>query len=166
MAGELYASPRSALPHAVVSSVLGADLGGPFQRGRGGPGGWWILFEPEIHLGEDVVVPDLAGWRRERVPLAPRGAAMDLPPDWVCEVLSPGTARLDRAEKSRVYAREGVGWLWFVDPAARVLEAWRLERGRWVQVAVHAGEARARVEPFDAVELELAALWGEDGATG
>ncbi len=107
IAGVLRTQPRPALPHATAASVLGMDLGGPFQRGRGGPGGWWILDEPELHLGEDVLVPDLAGWRRERVPTAPKGAYQELAPDWVCEVLSPSTLQLDRMLKLPRYARAG-----------------------------------------------------------
>src|SRR5688572_13466667 len=85
--GELYASPRPAAPHALTASIVGMDLGSPFQRRRGGPGGWWILDEPELHFGNDVVVPDLAGWRVERMPQVPRTAAIELAPDWLCEVL-------------------------------------------------------------------------------
>jgi Uma2 family endonuclease len=108
VAGELHVSPRPAVPHAVVASTIGMDVGSWFQRGRGGPGGWWILDEPELHFGADVLVPDLAGWRRERMSAPPSGAAIELPPDWVCEVLSPSTVRFDRTAKLAVYARVGV----------------------------------------------------------
>ena len=157
--GELYASPRPAMPHAVTSSVLGAKLNGAFHRG--GPGGWVLLDEPELHLGQDVLVPDLAGWRRERMPRAPRTAACTLAPDWVCEVLSPSTSRLDRKAKLPVYAREGVRHVWFVDPEARTLEVFRLEGAHHSPLATHTGTARVRAEPFEALELELAALWDE-----
>src|SRR6185369_17877981 len=107
--GELFASPRPRPRHAVAASVLGSDLNIPFQQGRGGPGGWWILFEPELHFGEDVLVPDIAGWRHERMRTIPDAAFITLAPDWVCEVVSPSTGRLDRSRKMGVYARECIG---------------------------------------------------------
>lgn len=161
--GDLHVSPRPASRHALAASVLGSDLGQPFHHGRGGPGGWWILDEPELHLGEDVLVPDLAGWRRERMPEFPDTAAFTLAPDWVCEVVSPGTERLDRAKKMPVYARENVSRLWLLSPLARTLEVYRLTESRWLLLATHAGAARVRAEPFEAVELDLALLWGEGG---
>jgi Uma2 family endonuclease len=161
IAGELYASPRPAVPHSVAASRLGGELIGPFDRGRGGPGGWLLLFEPELHLGEDVLVPDFAGWRRERLPTPPRAAAMTLAPDWLCEVLSPSTEARDRAAKLPVYAREGVRHVWLVDPDLRTLEVFRLEGAHYALLATHVGAARVRVEPFTALELELEALWGE-----
>lgn len=120
--GELFATPRPANPHAAASSTLGMDIGGAYQRGRGGPGGWWIVFEPEIHLGRNVLVPDLAGWRRSRLPAIPPTAFFTLAPDWACEVLSPSTASFDRVKKMRVFAAEGVGHAWLVDPGVRTLE--------------------------------------------
>jgi Uma2 family endonuclease len=161
IAGELFVSPRPAVPHAVASSHLGGELSGPFERGRGGPGGWIILDEPELHFGEDVLVPDLAGWRRERMPQPPRTAAVTLAPDWVCELLSPSTSALDRGVKLPVYARQGVRHIWFVDPVARTLEVLRLEGTRYLLLVTHTGMARVRAEPFEAIELELAFLWGE-----
>lgn len=158
--GELFVSPRPAIPHASATTALTGELVGPFQFGRGGgPGGWWILDEPELHLGADVLVPDLAGWRKERMPARPRTAAIELPPDWACEVLSPSTAVLDRTRKQDVYARVGVRHLWLVDPIARVLEVLRLEDGRWVVAATHGDLDKARIEPFDAIELDLALWW-------
>jgi Uma2 family endonuclease len=157
--GDLYATPRPALPHAHAASVLGIELGGPFHRGRNGPGGWWILLEPELHFGDDVVVPDLAGWRRTRLPAMPPDAFLTLAPDWVCEVLSPATEAIDRTRKLRVYAREGVGHAWLVNPVLRMLEVLTLESQRWVLVASYEGDAKLRAEPFEAVELELGALW-------
>ncbi|HCF57461.1 MAG TPA: hypothetical protein DFS52_05650 [Myxococcales bacterium] len=161
LAGELVVSPRPAVWHAVASSSLGMKLGPPFHHGDHGPGGWWLLDEPELHLGSDVLVPDLAGWRRERLPALPDSPAFDLAPDWVCEVVSPSTSAIDRAVKSKIYARERVRHLWLLDPRARTLEVMRLEEGRWVVVAVHAGDEVVRAEPFEAIELELAALWTE-----
>ncbi|WP_308789515.1 Uma2 family endonuclease [Polyangium mundeleinium] len=163
--GTLYAFPRPAPRHAHASSVLGGDLMGPFQRGRGGPGGWRIYDEPELLLGpkgeEDVLVPDIAGWRIERMPRLPSTARYTLAPDWVCEVLSPGTVTVDRAEKMPAYARHGVRHAWLVDPIARTLEVFLLEKGRWVLLGVYGGSAIVRAEPFDAIELDLAALWEE-----
>lgn len=160
--GELHTSPRPAPRHAVSASELGADLIPPFSRGRGGPGGWWILFEPELHLGHDVVVPNLAGWRRERLPsVTDDPPYLTLAPDWLCEVLSPSTYRLDRIKKLRIYAREGVPHVWLLHPGERTLEVLRLESGRWAIVATHADDAIVRVEPFDAVAVDLLPLWGE-----
>lgn len=160
--GELYVSPRPAVPHALAASVLGSEIGGPFQQGRGGPGGWWILYEPELHVGRDVVVPDLAGWRRTRMPAPPATAAIQLAPDWVCEILSPSTEAIDRVPKLRIYAREGVAHVWFVNPLTRTLEVLRLSNGAWTVAAAHDGDVAVRVEPFDAVPLELFRLWGHD----
>lgn len=157
--GVLITLPRPAAPHARATSSLGVDLGGPFDRGRGGPGGWHILDEPELHLGADILVPDLAGWRKERLPAIPRAAYFSLAPDWACEVLSPSTAGIDRGPKLRVYAREGVPHVWFVDPEGRTLEVLALDGASYRVHAVHHGAALVRAVPFNAVELELAALW-------
>lgn len=157
--GELYASPRPALPHAHAASVLGMELGGPFQLGRNGPGGWWLLDEPELHFGRDVLVPDLAGWRRERLPAVPRDAFLTLAPDWVCEVLSSSTEAIDRGKKLRIYARERVAHVWLVNPAVQTLEVLSLASERWTLVATYEGDVRVQVQPFDAVEVELGALW-------
>ncbi len=159
--GEVHVSPRPSFPHTVAASQLAGELIGPFNRGRGGPGGWIILHEPELHLRADVVVPDLAGWTRERMPRPPRTAASSLAPDWVCEVLSPSTVALDRGAKLRVYAREGVRYVWWVDPEARTLEVLQLEGTHFLLLDVHTGEARVRAPPFEAIELELVVLWGE-----
>jgi Uma2 family endonuclease len=157
--GELYASPRPATPHALSGSVLGQELTGPFQKGRGGPGGWWLPYEPELHLAEDVAVPDWAGWRRERMPRIEPAPFITIAPDWVCEILSPSTESLDRVKKLPVYAREGVKHAWLLNPLQRTLEVLRLQEGRWVLIASHEGDAVVRVEPFDAIELELSLLW-------
>jgi Uma2 family endonuclease len=157
--GRLVTQPRPGSLHAATSSMLGGELLGPFCRGKGGPGGWVILDEPELHLHGHVLVPDLAGWRRTRMPEIPQAAAFELAPDWVCEVLSPSTARVDRAEKLAIYAQEGVRHAWLVDPAAQTLEILRKEGERWLLLATFAGEQVARAEPFDAIELELGALW-------
>ncbi|MDY7232967.1 Uma2 family endonuclease [Hyalangium rubrum] len=157
--GELYASPRPASGHALATTVLADELVGPFSRGKGGPGGWLLLFEPELRLGRDVLVPDMAGWRRERMPEMPDTVGFTLPPDWVCEVLSPSTVVLDRERKMRVYAREGVRHVWLVDPKARMLEVYRQEGSRWLLLGTHAGAVKVHAEPFEAHALELGALW-------
>jgi Uma2 family endonuclease len=158
---ELLASPRPAVGHAHCAFILSVELGGPFSLGRGGPGGWWLLPEPELHLGRDILVPDLAGWRRERMPSppSPRAPFVPLAPDWVCEVLSPSTARVDRHRKLPVYFREGVRHAWLIDPLARTLEVLRREAGGWTRTATHSGDAPVRAEPFEAVVLGLGALW-------
>jgi Uma2 family endonuclease len=157
--GELHASPRPAPRHARAEGAIGALIGPPFDFGRGGPGGWWILPEPELHLGADVLVPDYAGWRRTRMPSVPATAYFPLAPDWVCEIISPSTAALDRARKVGIYAREQVGHAWLIDPIARTLEVLRLEVGRWVIVSTHAGDVTVRAEPFAEIEIQLADLW-------
>jgi Uma2 family endonuclease len=157
--GELYTNPRPAMPHAAAAGALFGDLYPAFHRGREGPGGWWIVFEPELHLGEDVLVPDLAGWRRERMPALPTGPWVDVAPDWICEALSPGTARLDRFKKLPAYAREQVQFAWIIDANLQSFEAFRLENGRWTYIAQHVGNEVIRVEPFQAVEIDLANLW-------
>ncbi len=157
--GELVALPRPTIEHQHTASVLTIEVGKSFGRGRGGPGGWWILYEPELHLGRDILVPDLAGWRRGRVPELPGGAFLTIAPDWICEVLSPSTASLDRVRKIRIYAREGVNHAWLVDPIGRTLEVLRRDGERWLLTSSHAGHETVRAEPFDAVELDLAALW-------
>ena len=157
--GELIVSPRPAPPHAVAESHLLVDIGGPFDRGKGGPGGWVILGEPELHFGPQVIVPDMAGWRRERMPRVPDVPFFELPPDWLCEVLSPSTARVDRAKKMRHYARAKVPHVWLVDPLAMTVEVFRLETAGWLLVDTYAGDTKVRAEPFDAVELDLASLW-------
>jgi Uma2 family endonuclease len=160
--GELIATPRPASPHAHAAAMLAADLFGRFGRPPGdadGPGGWWLLFEPELHLDQDVLVPDIAGWRRTRLPSLPNVTAFVLAPDWACEVISPRTAAIDRGRKMRIYAREGVTHLWIVDPIVRTLESYRLCKDGWVVVGAHGGADTVRVEPFAEVELRLARWW-------
>jgi Uma2 family endonuclease len=157
--GELHLSPRPAPPHAKASSTLGYLLGPPFDLGSNGPGGWMILVEPELHLGEDVLVPDLAGWRVERMAGLPQEAYFTLAPDWVCEVLSKSTAKRDRNEKLPIYAVAGVSHAWLLAASRRTLEVFRLEAGAWVPIATHQGDVRVRAEPFDAIELDLSVIW-------
>jgi Uma2 family endonuclease len=161
--GDLYSSPRLAGPHARFASALGMDIGTPYDRGRGGPGGWWIVDEPELHLNEQVLVPDLAGWRRERMPQIPTDHRFIIEPDWVCEVLSPSTARLDRGKKMRIYAEYEVSWFWLVDPVQRLLEVFTLSGERWSLVQTYSGDDVFHSEPFPVVEIDLASIWGREG---
>ncbi|MCY4634688.1 MAG: Uma2 family endonuclease [Acidobacteria bacterium] len=157
--GLLYTNPRPAMLHALAASALEINVGAPFQFGRNGPGGWWIIVEPELHLGEDVLVPDLAGWRRTRMPSYPETAYSTLAPDWVCEILSPSTRKLDLEAKRPVYGREGVRHLWLVDPAERTLDAFRLSAGEWTRITTAADDERVQIAPFEAADFSLADLW-------
>jgi Uma2 family endonuclease len=158
--GELIVSPRPGSLPAAAKSSLGADLQTTFGRSGGGrPGGWVILDEPELHVAGQVMVPDLAGWRRERMPQLPDVAFFELAPDRVCEVHSPSTIALDRTRKTHHYARAGVGHLWFLDPGPQTLEISRLEGGGWRLVASVAGNEKIRAEPFEVMELDLAGVW-------
>ena len=157
--GVLHTHPRPAMPHALASSVLGRRIGNPYHDKIAGPGGWWIIDEPELHLGEDILVPDLAGWRRERMPDYPETAYVALAPDWVCEVLSVSTRRLDLHGKRPIYAREAVAHLWLVDPADRALEAFELRDGQRVLIASAKDDDPICIRPFDAVTFSLGDLW-------
>jgi Uma2 family endonuclease len=159
--GELYAMPRPTGRHGMAESVLGAELLPPFQLGRNGPGGWWILVEPEIHFIRDkeIAVPDLAGWRRARMPAIPEGHRFELPPDWVCEILSPNTLKKDRVVKLPLYARYSVAHAWLVDPAERTLEAFALREGAWTLIAALKDDDPVSVAPFEAVSFSLGDLW-------
>jgi Uma2 family endonuclease len=166
--GEPFTSPRPAVRHAKAAARLHGTVG-PFDRragGPGGPGGWCILLEPELHLGRDVPVPDLAGWRRERMPTAPDAAAVELAPDWACEVLSPRTIRIDRVRKTAIYAREGVGHRWLLDPKERTLEVFRLEGGGFKLAAAFEGDGAVRAEPFEAIEIALSRPWLDEPSAG
>jgi Uma2 family endonuclease len=158
--GELITSPRPSARHAAASSALGVDLGGSFGRSdRGGPGGWVILDEPELHVVGQIMVPDLAGWRRERMPEIPDAAFFELAPDWACEVLSPSTVALDRTRKRHHYAGASVGHLWYLDPAAQTLEVFRLDGEGWRLASSVAGNVEVRAEPFEVLELDLTNIW-------
>jgi Uma2 family endonuclease len=161
VSGRLITHPRPAPKHAVAYSILGYELQGPFDRGRNGPGGWWILDEPEIHIGGDILVPDIAGWRRERMPKLPETAWFDLTPDWLCEILSPSTARVDRVEKLPIYARWGVKHVWLVDPDLRTLEAFENVDGRWLLIATLKDDDSVSLPPFDAISFSLGGLWAD-----
>jgi Uma2 family endonuclease len=159
--GELHTMPRPSGRHGLAERGLSIDLGNPFDFGRGGPGGWWIMQEPEVHFIRDVevAVPDLAGWRRERMPAVPEDHRFEVVPDWVCEILSPSTQQKDRAKKMPLYARHGVAHAWLVDPAAKLLEAYTLTKGGWLLIATLKDDDAVEVPPFDAVSFCLGDLW-------
>jgi Uma2 family endonuclease len=161
IAGVLHAQPWPSAPHALAASTVGGELYGPFHKGRGGPGGWWILTEPEVHFVRDteVLVPDLAGWRRERMPALPGDHRFEVVPDWVCEILSPSTQKNDRVLKKKAYARHGVGFLWLVDPVERILETYALNNGQWVVSGVYQDQDEVSAPPFDAIVIALGDLW-------
>lgn len=157
--GAMFIPPRPSVPHQEAESALGEELRPPFHRGRGGPGGWVILSEPEVRIGGNAVAPDLGGWLRERLPEPPRSPHLTLAPDWICEILSPSTATYDRGEKLDLYASWLVSFAWLVDPDTFSVEAYRLEHGRWVRLGMRSGDAKVRIQPFDAFELDLSLLW-------
>jgi Uma2 family endonuclease len=158
--GELHLQPRPAKRHALSATRLGSTLESAFGRRSSGAGGWVILFEPEIHFGADVLVPDIAGWQRSDVPeLDLEGAFFEEVPAWICEVLSPRTERIDRIEKLETYGREGVRWVWFVSPLNQTLEVLRLVEGKWLRVGAFGDDAVVRVEPFEAADVRLTELW-------
>ncbi len=157
--GSLYVQPNPAPPHGSSQFSIGGELYAPFQKGRGGPGGWWFLIEPEPHLGPHVALPDIAGWRQERMPTLPTTAYVELAPDWVCEVLSPSTEGLDRGAKRRLYATYGVAHLWYLHPVERYLEVSALRDGAWLHIDTFDDAVEVRAPPFDAVAFRLADLW-------
>lgn len=157
--GVLHAHPRPAPRHGEAAFGLGVELGAAFGRGRGGPGGWRFQPEPELHLGSNVVVPDVGGWRRERMPIWPKTAYFETPPDWIAEVLSPSTQRMDRTDKLAIYAEFGVGHAWYVDPNARTLEVFALTNGKWLLAATFKDDDAVTAPPFEAHTFQLDALW-------
>lgn len=159
IAGELITSPRPSMRHAQASSKVGMRIGGPFCDGIGGPGGWWILDEPELHLQGDVLVPDLAGWRKDLVPKLPTDSHCKIPPNWVCEILSPGTAGLDRVKKMPIYLREKVDHVWLIDPVTKTLEVFQRNDSHWIALSSYIGNDLIRAAPFDAIEFDLGSLW-------
>jgi Uma2 family endonuclease len=160
--GDLYAWPRPSPLHGDAFSIFLGRLINPYRLGEGGPGGWWIIGEPEVHFGRDVLVPDIGGWRRERLPALPENPPhFTISPDWVCEVLSPSTARVDRTKKMRIYGENDVAFLWIIDPQQRTLETYQLLNAQWVLLRTYAGNDAVRAEPFPAAEIHLASIWGE-----
>lgn len=163
--GELYVQPRPRARHARVEAAIIGLTHGPYDLGRGGPGGWWILPEPGVELpGSAEFSPDVAAWRRERLPTLPEDEPIRIAPDWVCEVLSPRTRGYDLLKKRPFYARNGVEWLWYVDVEARAISVSQLREGAWVELAVHGDGERVRLQPFPEVELDLAFWWSSGSA--
>jgi Uma2 family endonuclease len=160
--GALHTHPRPTPRHAVATNALGSEVTGPFQRGRGGPGGWVFMTEPELHFGSNVLVPDLAGWRRETLPVMPEAVGITIAPDWICEVLSPSTARNDQGPKRRIYGEFGVAFLWLLDPATRVLDAYQLVAGKWVLQGSATGSDDVQLPPFQAISFSLDVLFPLD----
>ena len=166
VSGDLYASPRPSTPHSIIASMLNMLLGPRFQLGEGGPGGWRFIVEPELHFGSDVLVPDLAAWHRERLPPTElQDAWIDIPPDWVCEILSPSTAKLDLHRKLPLYARVGVSFAWLIDPREKTVKALEAHEGEWIHRGTFSGDAVVRAPPFDAIELKLGLVWPPDPET-
>jgi Uma2 family endonuclease len=157
--GELHAVPRPSPAHAKVTSDLGAVITYSYRFGRGGPGGWIILDEPELRLGEHTLVPDIAGWKKERFPKAPDTNWISVPPDWVCEVLSPATVRLDKTRKMPIYADHGVAHIWLINPVDKTLEVFKSTAGGWLLLDTFAGNDTVTAEPFPAIGIDLADLW-------
>ena len=157
--GTLYNNPRPPMLQALAKTRLSAGLGHAFCFGRSGPGGWWIMHEPELHLGEDILVPDVAGWRRERLPRIQESWDEVIAPHWVCETISDSTRELDLNGKRPVYAREGIPHLWLVDPVDRTLEAFKLHDGQWLRIASVKDDEPVNIRPFDAITFSLGNLW-------
>jgi Uma2 family endonuclease len=158
--GTLYSFARPRAPHGNAEDMVTDDLKGPFQRGRGGPGGWWILSEPGIELPRaPELSPDLAGWRKERLPKLPRSKPITVIPDWACEILSPSTRSYDQIVKRRFYAEIGVLHIWYIDPLARLLEISRLVDGKWLQLGLYGADEKVHAEPFEAIEINLGEWW-------
>jgi Uma2 family endonuclease len=164
--GELLTHPRPSPRHAAATSSLTDELSGPFQKGRGGPGGWVFFDEPELHLGPHVVVPDIAGWRRERLAAYPDTNYFEISPDWLCEVLSASTEVRDRTAKSRIYAEAGIPYFWLIDPRQQLLEAFELHQGRWLRAGAWSSDDEVRAPPFDAIAFSLSDLWPLDRPLG
>jgi Uma2 family endonuclease len=160
--GELVALPRPEGPHVEAASDLCVLLGSAFRFGRGGPGGWVILAEPEIRFGDDIFVPDLAGWKKERF-VSPKKGSYRVIPDWICEVLSPSTRLIDRTRKLPKYASHGVNHVWLVEPRERSIEVFRREGTQWILLGFFGEDMKIRAEPFDAVELDLSLVWPAGG---
>lgn len=160
LSGELDTAPRPLPGHGLAQTLLSGELSPPFQRGRGGPGGWWLMIEPDVQLSDhDIVAPDLVGWRRERMPKFPQTRPIDLVPDWICEVLSPSNERRDRVTKADLYLNAGVPFYWILDVHERTLEAFAAKDGAWSRLGAWTDGARPRIPPFDAIEIDVEGLF-------
>jgi len=164
--GELMTHPRPSPRHGATANALGGELTGPYQKGLGGPGGWVFVIEPEIKFGNDILVPDIAGWRRERLPGYPKRNYFEIAPDWVCEILSGSTEKRDRSLKKRIYAAGGVSHLWLIDPRLQLLEVFELRENLWTDVGTWNSDDEVRAPPFDAISFSLADLWPLDKPLG
>jgi hypothetical protein len=160
--GVLHTHPRPAPRHGVAAGILQYEITGPFRFGRNGPGGWIFVVEPELHLGPHVVVPDIAGWKRERLTPFPDTAFIETPPDWLCEVLSPSTQAVDRTDKLSIYAEYGVGHCWYVDPISQTLEVFALTSGKWLLAATFKDADPVTAPPFEVHTFPLDVLWVQD----
>jgi Uma2 family endonuclease len=160
--GSLVTHPRPSRRHGAATSALGILTGGAFQFGSGGPGGWIFIDEPELHLGPHVVVPDLAGWRRDRLMTADDRRFIATPPDWVCEALADSTERYDRIDKRRIYATYAVPHLWLLDPRVKVLEVFLRQDQDWLLTHTFIDNDPVSAPPFDAITFDLGLLWPFD----
>jgi Uma2 family endonuclease len=165
LGGEIAEKASPSAEHGAAQFAFG-ELLTPFNRrpgGGGGPGGWWLMTEVEVELeAHEVFLPDIAGWRRERAPARPRGRAVRLRPDWVCEIRSASTARVDSVAKLRVYHRCGVPHYWICDPDTETLLVYRWSEAGYVAVLSAQRGERVRAEPFDAIEIAVGVLFGEE----
>ena len=164
--GVVRTHPRPSLRHGLTATSLSNELTGPFQKGRGGPGGWIFVVEPELHLGSHVLVPDIAGWRRGRMESVPKTAFTEITPDWICEILSGSTETRDRTVKMRIYAEAGISHFWLIDPRLQLLEAFELHDARWTHIGAWNSADEVRAPPFDAISFSLADLWPLDKPLG
>jgi Uma2 family endonuclease len=160
--GVLETHPRPVGRHGVAQGALQGEIYNPYQRGRGGPGGWLFIPEPQLHLGAHVLVPDVAGWKRERLPDVPKTPGITTAPDWVCEVLSPATAKRDRGAKQAIYAEFGISYFWVVDPANRLIDAYQLVAGKWMLLGSVGGDDEVSLPPFEAARFTLDLLFPFD----
>lgn len=159
LGGELYVQPQPRVWHRNVQGRLISKLSGPFNDDPDAPGGWVFLIEPELRIGGEVLMPDLAAWREGRAPEIDGTVGIPVAPDWVCEVLSPSTAARDRSVKMQKYAEWGVAFIWIADPEHKTLEAYQLTEGKWLQLDVLHGETGVELDPFAAAPFSLDALW-------
>jgi Uma2 family endonuclease len=164
--GVLRTHPRPSPRHGLAATSLCDELAGPFQKGRGGPGGWIFSVEPEVKFDKNVLVPDIAGWRRERLTVYPERNYFEVEPDWICEVLSASTERRDRSVKKRIYAEVGIPYFWLIDPRLQLLEVFELRGGLWTDIGTWNSDDQVRAPPFDAISFSLADLWPLDRPLG